>query len=271
MIRGAPSGIAGLRAVAHAWSGAVAARRGARPNLLLAASVDSTQRWARALLERMLADDDEPETYCSAALVQTAGRGRDQRSWSSRSGGVYATIVCRLGGEEELQSLPARIAIALAGAVNPIVGGTCRIKWPNDLVVGRRKIGGILIDALTPADAAPWALVGFGLNHSQRDFGDAREVATSLAEEVGLRLPYFEEFFAVALAAASDAATASPVDGWIEELRALSAHVEGDTIRARLGDRAVEGSFAGFDEHGFLVVDTAAGREVIRSGEVFAW
>ena len=193
MIRGAPSGMDGLKSVARACVTRTRATGPEAPNLLLALTVDSTQRWARAVLEALLAEDDEPAAYCCGALEQTAGRGRNDRSWSSRSGGVYATLVTRLRGEAELQALPARVAVALAGVVNPVVGGTCRIKWPNDLVVGRRKIAGILVDAITPAESAPWALIGFGVNHSQRDFGEAREVATSLAEEVGLRLPFFEE------------------------------------------------------------------------------
>ena len=97
-------------------------------------------------------------------------------------------------------------------------------------------------------------------------------MATSLAEEVGLRLPFFEEFFAATVAAVAESTAFAADDAtWVDELRALSAHVEGDTIRARLGDRTVEGRFAGFDAHGFLVLEHAGGREVVRSGEVFAW
>jgi BirA family biotin operon repressor/biotin-[acetyl-CoA-carboxylase] ligase len=278
-----PSGLESLRAVSHAWWGLPARDGAARASLVLATVTDSTQRWARALLEASLAEEDEPDPYCCGALEQTAGRGRDRRTWSSRPGGVYATLVSRLADESELQSLPSRAAVALAGLVNPILGGRCRIKWPNDLVVDRKKLGGILIDAVTPADSAPWALVGFGVNHSQRDFEAAGEVATSLAAEVGLKLPFFEEFFAAAIAAvasvavprepagAGEAEPAGATGDWLRHLRELSAHEVGDSIRAQLGERTVEGRFAGFDDHGFLLLEGAAGREVIRSGEVFAW
>jgi BirA family biotin operon repressor/biotin-[acetyl-CoA-carboxylase] ligase len=280
---GLPSGLEGLRAISHAWWRHPISDGISRPSLVLATVADSTQRWARALLEASLAEEDEPGAYCCGALEQTAGRGRDRRSWSSRPGGVYATLVSRPGDEQDLQSLPSRAAVALAGVVNPILGGRCRIKWPNDLVVGKKKLGGILVDAVTPADSAPWALVGFGVNHSQRDFGAAGDVATSLAAEVGLKLPFFEEFFASAIAAVANVAVrrepgaetgAAPAEEpghWLRELRALSAHVPGDPIRAQLGERTVQGRFAGFDDHGFLLLDGTDGREVIRSGEVFAW
>ena len=80
-----------------------------------------------------------------------------------------------------------------------------------------------------------------------------------------------EKTSATVAAVAESTAFAADDATWVDELRALSAHVEGDTIRARLGDRTVEGRFAGFDAHGFLVLEHAGGREVVRSGEVFAW
>ena len=188
----------------------------------------------------------------------------------SAVGGVYATLVCRPADEKALQSLPARTAVALADVLNPILGDRCRIKWPNDLVVGPKKIGGILIDSVSAAEGAPWALVGFGINHSQRDFGSAAAVATSLAAEVGLSLPFFEEFFVDCLAAVQ-AAAAAVAPGWLERYRALSAHEPGDKLRARLAEATIEGRFAGFDANGFLILDGDEGRRVLRAGEVFAW
>jgi BirA family biotin operon repressor/biotin-[acetyl-CoA-carboxylase] ligase len=236
---------------------------------LLADAVDSTQRWARTLLDLCLADEDEPEPFVCAALEQWAGRGRDRRNWESAAGGIYATLVLRAGSPTELQAIPAKAAIGLARAVNPILGGSCRIKWPNDLVVGRRKLGGILVDAVTTADGAIWALTGFGLNHSQSEFGSAAGVATSLATEVRLRLPFFEELFANVVATV--VRSVEGANGWLGEYCELSAHAPGDPIRARLPDRTVEGRFLGFDENGFLIVESGGGREVLRTGDVFSW
>jgi BirA family biotin operon repressor/biotin-[acetyl-CoA-carboxylase] ligase len=263
------SGTERLRALARAWRSAFPPGADGRPDLLLADTVDSTQRWARTLLDVCLADEDEPEPFVCAALEQWAGRGRDRRNWESAAGGIYATLVLRVDSPAGLQSVPAKAAIGLARAVNPILGGTCRIKWPNDLVVGRRKLGGILVDAVTSAEGATWALVGFGLNHSQREFGSAADVATSLATEVRLRLPFFEELFADVVAAV--VRSVEGANGWLDAYRELSAHASGDPIRARMPDRAVEGKFLGFDENGFLIVEAAGGNEVLRTGEVFSW
>lgn len=265
-----PIGRSGLKALASAWRAVCPPGSPNRPDLVLVDSIGSTQQWARVLLDRCLADEDEPEPFLCAALEQSAGQGRDRRVWSSALGGIYATLVSRPASLEALQALPARTAIALAGVVNPILGGSCRIKWPNDLVVGKRKLGGILVDAVTPSEGAPWALVGFGINHSQRDFGAASDVATSLAAEVKLHLPFYEDLFAAVLAAVSQAAAAS-TDDWLESYRALSIHDAGDTLRARLPDRTIEGRFVGFDRNGFLELDAPEGRVVVRAGEVFSW
>lgn len=259
-----------LRALATAWRANYPPGAPGRPDLVLVDAIDSTQRWARDLLDACLSDDDEPESFICAALEQASGRGRDRRVWASALGGIYATIVLRLDGEAALQSLPARVAVALATAVNPIVGDRCRIKWPNDLVVGPRKLGGILVDAVSPPNGTGWALVGVGLNHSQREFGSAAAVATSLAAEVGLRLPFFEELFARLIAAVARAAADADSD-WLADYRELSAHAPGDEIRARIGERNLDGRFVGFDDHGFLVLDREGGREIVRTGEVFSW
>jgi BirA family biotin operon repressor/biotin-[acetyl-CoA-carboxylase] ligase len=265
----APASPERLRALARAWRTAFAPGEPGRPELLLASTIDSTQRWARTLLETCLADEDELGPFACGALEQWAGRGRDRRRWESPPGGIYATLVLPVADATALQALPAKAAIGLARAVNPILGGTCRIKWPNDLVVARRKLGGVLVDVLTPASGTPWALVGFGLNHSQADLGNATGVATSLAAEVGLELPFFEELFAGVVASVSR--SVGSANGWLESYRALSAHTAGDPIRARLPDRTIDGRFAGFDENGFLRIESRDGSEVLRTGEVFSW
>lgn len=269
-LSGPTLGLAGLRAVAAAWRRTVPAGSPGRPDLVVATSIDSTQRWARTLLNACLEDDGEPESYCCAALTQRVGRGRDRRSWVSGSGGVYATLVCRTTDEAGLQTLPARTAVAIADRLNEVVGGRCRIKWPNDLMVGPRKIGGLLVDAVTPPSGPPWALVGFGVNHSQRDFGSAAAVATSVAAEVGLSLPFFEEFLVDCISAVHEA-MAEVAPDWLDRYRELSAHAPGDAVRARLAEATVEGTFAGFDANGFLILDGEEGRRILRAGEVFAW
>ncbi len=73
----------------------------------------------------------------------------------ARSGlGVWASLAVPVADRERLQALPMRVAVALADVVARVGGAACRLKWPNDLVIGRRKLGGILIDAVSRHDGA---------------------------------------------------------------------------------------------------------------------
>lgn len=262
----------GVRDLARSWS----AERSDHPELtaVFVSEVDSTQRLARTLLDQCVHEDEGPLPFVVAALAQSAGRGRHGRSWwSPRGAGLYASLVLPVAGSRALQELPLRTATALAEYLSSILGERCSIKWPNDLIVERRKIGGILIDAVSPpAPAERWAIVGVGLN-----FRDPEErgtgAATSVVEEaksIGRDFPSFDQFVADVIASVWRALGSQSSD-WVERFVRLSAHRPGDTLRFRAGDEDVEGRFVGFDEQGFLKIETANGPRVVRSGEVFSW
>ena len=236
--------------------------------------LDSTQRLARTLLDQCVHEDEGPLPFVVTALEQSAGRGREGREWWSPAGvGLYASLVLPIGDGERMQELPIRVAAVLAEFVNETLGGTCRIKWPNDLLVGRSKLGGILIDAVTPpAPAESWAIVGFGVNFSPPSAG-ALAGATSLLEEASsldAAAPSFSRFAIGAISAVWRAASSTD-SGWGERYMRFSAHCEGDPIRFRLGGGEVEGKFGGLDEHGFMKLETSSGVRLIRSGEVYSW
>jgi biotin-[acetyl-CoA-carboxylase] ligase BirA-like protein len=236
--------------------------------------IDSTQRLARTLLDQCVHEDEGPLPFVVAAVEQTAGRGREGRSWSSAAGsGLYASLVTPVAARERLQELPLRTAAALAELAATTIRGECRIKWPNDLLVGRRKLGGILVDAVTPpSPAESWAIVGFGLNFATPDAALVPE-ATSLLEEVrraGGDPPSFSHFVVEAISAVWRA-VGDDTTGWVERFARLSAHRDGDPIRFAVAGEVVEGTFRGFDEHGFLKLETASGERRIRSGEIYSW
>lgn len=234
--------------------------------------VDSTQRLARALLDRHFAEDETPHPFVVVAAGQSAGRGRQGRAWRSAPGlGVWASFVLEVD-RSEAQRLPMRVALALATAVNDALGGEpCRLKWPNDLVIGAAKLGGLLIDAVTRPGGGFWAVVGFGLNcgHGADDLPVPSAVSLRLA--AGERpWPTPAEMLARAqLGVCAELADAG--EDWLERYRALSVHRPGDELVCELPEGRLEGRFAGFDPLGFLIVETGAGTRTVRSGEVFAW
>lgn len=233
---------------------------------VVAARVDSTNRLARRVVATYLADESEPPPFLVLALEQTAGRGRQGRRWASPAGrGIYATRVLAVSGHEALQTLPLLVAVGLARGVDALIGpGRCGLKWPNDLLVGGRKIGGVLIEAVPRGPRAWMALCGFGVNHAPEGGPERPEGATSLAEEgaesplpsLGAATRRLVEALEAELGHLGETAYAARV------YRERSVHRPGDRLRCRTGDGVVEGAVVGFDEGGLLRL-AVGGREVL--------
>lgn len=257
-----------------AWQSGIGSAPGSPLSGIFVSRLDSTHRLARTLLDQCVHEDEGPLPFVVAALEQTAGRGRQGRSWVSPAGsGLYASLVIPVPSRERMQELPLRTAAALAGFVRDAVRADCRIKWPNDLFVGNRKLGGILVDAVTPPSPADaWAIVGFGLNYEAPDAAVLPD-ATSMSEEAAranLSPPPFPSFSVDAISAVWRAVNSEESD-WVKRFADLSIHRAGDRIRFGLDGAEVSGTFDGFDEHGFLRLETSAGVRLIRSGEIYSW
>ena len=99
------------------------------------------------------------------ADAQTAGRGRMGRSWrSERGAGIWLTLIERPRDPSGIEVLSLRVGLALAPALEPFAGGPVRLKWPNDLYVGGRKLGGVLIEARWREQSLEWLAIGVGIN-----------------------------------------------------------------------------------------------------------
>ncbi len=118
------------------------------------------------------------------AEFQTAGRGRLDHAWHAAKGlNLTFSVVLDVGEKEpsEVATLPLVVGLAVAGAVKEVLGKSAAIKWPNDVLVGGKKICGILCER-----AANGVIAGIGVNVNQVEFPEGiRERATSIALEVG--------------------------------------------------------------------------------------
>lgn len=124
-------------------------------------TTDSTQDVARAL-----AESGAGEWRVVVADQQTAGRGQHGRFWKGVPGSLLMSIILRPSDPASMSLLPIRTALAVARALDPLrESGAYRveIKWPNDLIIGDRKLGGILVEAQTRGSDLV-AIVGIGLN-----------------------------------------------------------------------------------------------------------
>lgn len=232
-------------------------------NLVVLPVVDSTNRIARAIVQEYETEEQPLPPLLILALEQSGGRGRQGRTWTSPAGkGVYATRVLTVQDSAVLQTLPLLVGIGLCRALDRCFASPCRLKWPNDLLVEGRKIGGILIEAMVRAEGESRALIGFGVNVSQDP--QMPETSTSVhrlggtgsLEDVTWRLVEGLERELEHLGDLGYAAAA---------YRELSVHRPGDRIVCRVGEGSVEGNFVEIDGQGRLVLDSGLR---LSSGEV---
>lgn len=242
-------------------------------NVVVLAKVDSTNTLARRLATDCLAESHCLHPGLVVAFEQTAGKGRRGRRWESPPGaGVYATYLLPLTDRRDLATLPLLAGVGLCRVLNRLLGvGRCRLKWPNDLVVGERKLGGLLIELHAAEDEAGAAVIGFGVNCSQGEGELPLETATSLRLAGARRHAPAEILWDLVEGLTAELARLGDEVYAAAEYARLSAHSEGDRLCCRLGGELVEGTFSGFDSRGFLRLRVHDGRErLLSAGEVLS-
>jgi BirA family biotin operon repressor/biotin-[acetyl-CoA-carboxylase] ligase len=247
---------------------------------------DSTNARARELVEA-----GAPGGTVVTAAEQTAGRGRQGRTWTAppNKALLYSAILRPL--DERHLLLPLSVPLAVCETAEELVPGiNCQIKWPNDIWINGRKLAGVLIEA-KPQDR--WAVIGIGLNISiaPSEFPpELQKTATSLLDSTaggrgddqrgsaGGRGKSRRSLPAVAppglppssLTAA--AALSRHLDHWVaaDRQETLDAWRERDALRGReIAWDGGEGIAEGIEDSGDLVVVTAGGeRVVLGAGEV---
>lgn len=222
---------------------------------------------------RDMAASGSPEGTCVLAREQTAGRGRQGRTWASPPGkGLYVSVILRPtipAAQSPVLTLAAAVAVAETLKLDFEV--TADIKWPNDVMASGRKICGILVESAIERDRVQYAVMGIGLNVAQREFPDEiSAVATSLLIETGGSLapddvlnPLLERltrWYEIAVTEPSKVLVR-----WEE----LSSYAQGCAVRVESSDWSIEGVTRGLASTGALRVELANGeiREVF-SGEV---
>lgn len=145
--------------------------------------IDSTN-----LRAKQLAECGEPEGTLVVADRQTAGRGRRGRGWLAESGvGIWMTLILRPDLEpERLSGITLIAALAVNRAIREVSGAETQIKWPNDIVLGGKKICGILTEVSSEMNYIHYAVTGIGINVNTVQFpADMQDIATSLYLETG--------------------------------------------------------------------------------------
>jgi len=200
---------------------------------------------------RELAARGAPHGTLVTAAEQTAGRGRQGRTWTAAAG---RALLCSVLIRDPPRLLPLVAGVAVAN----VTDADAQIKWPNDVWVGGRKVAGILVEG-RPQER--WAVVGIGLNVALRvdDFPpELRETAGSLGREPEAIEPTLTQ-----LVASLDRWIGAGDDAVLAAIRQRDALLE-QPVRWAAG----EGRGAGIDGDGRLLVATADGVVALDAGEV---
>lgn len=204
-----------------------------------------------------LGADGAPAGTLVIADAQSAGRGRQGRAWRSAPGaGIWFTLVERPADAAALEVLSIRAGLAIAPGLDAFAPARVRLKWPNDLYVSGRKLGGILIEARWRGERLDWVAIGVGIN---------------------LRAPPNEPG---AIALRDDVSRLDVLGAIVPRLRSAAAMAGSLTFDERamfeardiaLGRRCVEpvaGRVAGIDARGGLLVETVSGVVQARAGSL---
>jgi len=256
-----------LEAIRHGLTG-----RTVGAHIYLYGEVDSTNAKLRALARRGAADGT-----VVLAESQTAARGRRGAAWFSPPGvNVYASVLFRPAiAARELGVFTFVASLAMADAVKDH-GGVPAIKWPNDVLVNGRKIGGALVEATLRGDAVDHVIVGIGVNLNvepadlRAALGPAGRFATSLAEECGHSID--RNAFTVSYLNHLERWVATwRTEGAAEILAAWRGRdiLTGRRVEIRGSGVPFEGRVLDVDATGALVVlDTLGGRHAVTAGDV---
>src|SRR6202795_478589 len=230
---------------------------------------DSTNRVA---LE--LGHAGEPEGAVVLAEEQTAGRGRAGRSWhSQRAAGIYVTLLLR----PKLAPVQAPLLTMMAGlsahsAVQALTGLAVDLKWPNDLFIRGKKLGGLLTEMHAEPNQVRFVIVGIGINVNQEKFpGELANIATSLRAETGKLQSRMELLVRLLREFESDynRFLLEGVASVVARFESVSSYAKGKRVRVANGTESYVGTTAGLGPEGLLQVEREDGRvTAVISGDV---
>lgn len=229
------------------------------------------------LVERVRQRPDTPAGTVVAAREQTAGRGRQQRPWMTRRDQnlTFSFLWRTPVAPEHLPAMAQAISLGMAQFLGE-AGLSPTIKWPNDVLAGGKKIGGILCECIDIGKPGPTAIVagvGLNVNMSAIEAAAIDQPATSLALETGHPWAIGDVLERLL------GALVEPLDSWsargfagIRDGYTRFAPKPGAGMRVRDGEKHVEGHFAGFNGHGALLLSLENGEErTVYSGDLTAW
>ena len=222
---------------------------------------------------RRLAEQGAPHGTLAVAERQLGGKGRRGRVWTSPAGvGIWMSMLLRPQIDPMAASMLTLVmALSTRRGIEKATGLKSEIKWPNDLVLNKKKICGILTEMSAQLDYINHVVIGIGINVQNQSFPkEIEQIATSILMETGLRvnraelieavLEQFERYYEIFL-------ETEDLSGLVKEYNAHLINMQ-KQVRVLDPKEPYEAKAMGITPHGELIVDTWEGRKLVSSGEV---
>jgi BirA family biotin operon repressor/biotin-[acetyl-CoA-carboxylase] ligase len=227
---------------------------------------------------KQLCTEGDPKNLHGTVIIaeeQTGGVGRMGRAWISPAGGIWITIILKPHVPiDHIFMITMAGSVAIARAIRKEFELGALIKWPNDIFIGKKKIGGLLLEMSAEADTVHYCLLGIGIdvNNPVKDFAaDLQRDITSISAEVGHEvdraaflariLKEFENRYALVESGEYETIT--------QEWKSLSATLE-NRVQIRTLRNSFEGEAIDIDEYGALIVRKDSGKlERVIAGDCY--
>jgi len=228
-------------------------------------SIHSTNNYAKSL-----AKNAEPEGTIVIADRQTKGRGRKQRLWESPKGGLWFSILLRPKiPPSEAMKITMCAACAIVESIKKHTSLKPSIKWPNDILIDKRKVCGILTELSAEIDVIDYLIVGIGLNVNNSVPKNLEKISTTLKNEskkpikiqslfIGL-IEYFDQFYKSLM---------NGNDNLIRKKWRSYSSTIGASIQINNETKIITGIAVDIGNHGELIVQTSNGKKQIITGDI---
>lgn len=204
------------------------------------------------------------------AETQSKAFGRENRAWASPAGGVWMTLALPLGDREaaKVASFSLVTALSVAEALRAVNNLECQVKWPNDIRIDGKKLGGILLTN-TAKFKKSWLLIGIGLNVNNDLPPELADIATSIKTVRGQtqgRTRLIESILGGIWTAWQE----FDKTGFGAYHKAFSGRLSGvgEAAKLKFGSKTIEGTVLGIDPQGGLLLKSGTLTQTVHAGEV---
>jgi len=228
--------------------------------------VESTQSLAAGLAAK-----GALEGTVVTSKSQSAGKGRLGRDWVSPPGGLYMSVILRPSRLARPQLISIVFALAVVEGIKTLTGLPARIRWPNDIIVGTSKIGGVIAEGQSYGREVTQLVVGVGVNCNAavRGVKPGGEMATSLAEELGhkVRIPELRDSILDSFSRLYDRWRTGEdlIPLWAGSVGTIGMSAR---VKVRGGRNEFRCRVVGLDSEGGLVIDRNGKKAVLKAEDL---